>query len=190
MVLTGAGVSTESGVPDYRGPRGSLSRHRPMTYQEFRHDPAASHRYWARSFVGWRVMDSAVPNRTHYALVELERAGLINGVVTQNVDGLHKQAGTINLVALHGDMETVVCLMCGYREARTHFDRRLAAANPGYLERLVVEAEQVNPDGDVTLAEADVAAFRMAGCERCGSELLKTLASPCRRSAAMPLLPC
>ena len=71
-----------------------------MTYQEFRHDPAASHRYWARSFVGWRVMDSAAPNRTHYALVELERAGLVNGVVTQNVDGLHKQAGTANLVAL------------------------------------------------------------------------------------------
>ncbi|EFQ81697.1 Sir2 family NAD-dependent protein deacetylase [Corynebacterium pseudogenitalium] len=173
MVLTGAGVSTDSGVPDYRGPRGSLSRHRPMTYQEFRHDPAASHRYWARSFVGWRVMDSAVPNRTHYALVELERAGLVNGVVTQNVDGLHKQAGTANLVALHGDMETVVCLMCGQREARPHFDARLAAANPGYLERLVVEADQVNPDGDVTLDEADVAAFRMAGCERCGSALLK-----------------
>ncbi|MDU7789447.1 MAG: Sir2 family NAD-dependent protein deacetylase, partial [Corynebacterium sp.] len=171
--LTGAGVSTDSGVPDYRGPRGSLSRHRPMTYQEFRHDPAASHRYWARSFVGWRVMDAAAPNRTHYALVELERAGLINGVVTQNVDGLHKQAGTANLVALHGDMETVVCLMCGYREARTHFDARLAAANPGYLERLVVEADQVNPDGDVTLDEAAVAAFRMAGCESCGSELLK-----------------
>ena len=144
-----------------------------MTYQEFRHDPAANHRYWARSFVGWRVMDSAVPNRTHYALVELERAGLVNGVVTQNVDGLHKQAGSAKLVALHGDMETVVCLMCGYREVRTHFDARLAAANPGYLEHLVVEADQVNPDGDVTLDESDVAAFRMAGCERCGSELLK-----------------
>lgn len=173
MVLTGAGVSTESGVPDYRGPRGSLSRHRPMTYQEFRHDPAASHRYWARSFVGWRVMDSAAPNRTHYALVELERAGLVNGVVTQNVDGLHKRAGTDRLVTLHGDMETVVCLLCGHYEDRGHFDARLAAANPGYLERLVVERDQVNPDGDVTLDEKDVAAFRMAGCERCGSELLK-----------------
>ena len=93
-VLTGAGVSTDSGIPDYRGPRGSLSRHRPMTYQEFRYDPAASHRYWARSFVGWRVMNQARPNRTHFALVELERAGLINGVITQNVDGLHKAAGT------------------------------------------------------------------------------------------------
>ncbi|WP_425267147.1 Sir2 family NAD-dependent protein deacetylase, partial [Corynebacterium macginleyi] len=134
---------------------------------------SASHRYWARSFVGWRVMDSAAPNRTHYALVELERAGLVNGVVTQNVDGLYQRAGTDKLVALHGDMKTVVCLLCGHYEDRSHFDVRLAAANPGYLERMVVERDQVNPDGDVTLDEKDVAAFRMAGCERCGSELLK-----------------
>ncbi|MFS0469834.1 Sir2 family NAD-dependent protein deacetylase, partial [Corynebacterium striatum] len=116
MVLTGAGVSTDSGVPDYRGPQGSLSRHTPMTYQEFRYDSAASHRYWARSFVGWRVMDAARPNRTHYALVELECAGLLSGIVTQNVDGLHKEAGTETLIPLHGDMEHVVCLNCGYAE--------------------------------------------------------------------------
>lgn len=173
MVLTGAGVSTDSGVPDYRGPQGSLSRHRPMTYQEFRHDSAAAHRYWARSFVGWRVMDQARPNPTHYALVELEKAGYVAGVVTQNVDGLHKQAGTRNLVTLHGDMETVVCLTCGHREDRAAFDARLAAANPGYLESLVVDADMVNPDGDVTLDDAAVARFVMIGCVRCGSTLLK-----------------
>lgn len=173
MVLTGAGVSTDSGVPDYRGPQGSLSRHTPMTYQEFRYDSAASHRYWARSFVGWRVMDAARPNRTHYALVELECAGLLSGIVTQNVDGLHKEAGTETLIPLHGDMEHVVCLNCGYAEDRGAFDARLAAANPGYLERWVVRADEVNPDGDVALSQQAVDEFVMASCIRCGSELLK-----------------
>lgn len=173
MVLTGAGVSTESGVPDYRGPRGSLSRHRPMTYQEFRHDPAATHRYWARSFVGWRVIDKSRPNRAHFALVELERAGYVSGVVTQNVDGLHKRAGQRRLITLHGDMETVVCLHCGQVEDRALFDARLATANPGYLESLRVDSSQVNPDGDVTLEEEDVARFILPGCLHCGSHLLK-----------------
>lgn len=173
MVLTGAGVSTDSGVPDYRGPQGSLSRHTPMTYQEFRYDSAASHRYWARSFVGWRVMDAARPNRTHYALVELECAGLLSGIVTQNVDGLHKEAGTETLIPLHGDMEHAVCLNCGYAEDRRAFDARLAAANPGYLERWVVRADEVNPDGDVALSQQAVDEFVMAPCIRCGSELLK-----------------
>ena len=172
-VLTGAGVSTDSGIPDYRGPRGSLSRHRPMTYQEFRYDAAASHRYWARSFVGWRVMNQAQPNRTHFALVELERAGIINGVITQNVDGLHKAAGTQTLVPLHGDMETVLCLECGNVEDRQEFDVRLGALNPGYVESLVLNSDMVNPDGDVTLDEAAIARFRMVGCTRCDSKLLK-----------------
>ncbi|QPK79230.1 NAD-dependent protein deacetylase [Corynebacterium lizhenjunii] len=173
MVLTGAGVSTESGVPDYRGPHGTLARHTPMTYQEFRYDQAASHRYWARSFVGWRVMDAARPNRTHFALVELERAGLITGVVTQNVDGLHKQAGTQRLIALHGDMEHVMCLECGFSERRGDFDARLEACNAGYLERWVVAADEVNPDGDVDLSAQAVEEFSMAPCVRCGSVLLK-----------------
>ena len=169
LVLTGAGVSTDSGIPDYRGPRGSLSRHRPMTFQEFSHDRAASHRYWARSFVGWRQMDVAGPNRTHYALVELERAGVISGVVTQNVDGLHRQAGTENLVHLHGDLDTVMCLDCHHREDRHEFDERLENANPGYLESILLDPEMVNPDGDVTLPQATVDRFRMVGCARCGS---------------------
>lgn len=173
MVLTGAGVSTESGVPDYRGPKGSLSRHRPMTYQEFLHDPDASHRYWARAFVGWRVMQAARPNRTHYALVELERAGLLTGVVTQNVDGLHEEAGQRNLIALHGDMQHVVCLSCGYEEERGDYDARAAAANPGFVERWVVDKADVNPDGDVALSQKAVAEFRMPGCVRCGSPRLK-----------------
>ncbi|GAB3691053.1 Sir2 family NAD-dependent protein deacetylase [Corynebacterium nasicanis] len=173
LVLTGAGVSTDSGIPDYRGPRGSLSRHRPMTYQEFRHDPAASHRYWARSFVGWRQMDEAAPNRTHFALVELERAGFLTGVVTQNVDGLHREAGSENLLHLHGDLDTVMCLDCGYREDRRLLGERLEAANPGYLASIAVDASMVNPDGDVTLPQSVVDRFVMVGCVRCGSVRLK-----------------
>lgn len=173
LVVTGAGVSTDSGIPDYRGPSGSLGRHRPMTYPEFRHDPDASHRYWARSFVGWRQIADAVPNSTHYALVEMERAGLVTGVVTQNVDGLHAAAGTSNLLTLHGDLARVVCLECGATEDRPSFDRRLEDANPGYLEEVALDPAQVNPDGDVTLDEVHVRKFRMAGCLRCGSLLLK-----------------
>ncbi|WP_241228326.1 Sir2 family NAD-dependent protein deacetylase [Corynebacterium hylobatis] len=173
LVLTGAGVSTDSGIPDYRGPRGSLSRHRPMTYQEFCHDPAASQRYWARSFVGWREMDVAAPNRTHYALVELERAGHLQGLITQNVDGLHRAAGSGNLLHLHGDLDTVMCLDCGHREDRRLFSERLEAANPGYLESIVLDPTMVNPDGDVTLPQSAVDRFRMIGCLRCGSVRLK-----------------
>lgn len=173
LVITGAGVSTDSGIPDYRSPRGRLSEHRPMTYQEFRHDPAALHRYWARAFVGWRKMTGTTPNRTHFALVELERAGLINGVVTQNVDGLHRVAGTENLVHLHGDMESVMCLNCGQVEWRGDFDVRLQAANPDYLASIQLDAAMVNPDGDVALADIDIARFTMIGCLNCGSEKLK-----------------
>ncbi|WP_297005898.1 Sir2 family NAD-dependent protein deacetylase [uncultured Corynebacterium sp.] len=173
LVITGAGVSTDSGIPDYRGPNGSLGRHRPMTYQEFRHDPEASHRYWARSFVGWREMATSRPNVTHYAIAELEDAGLVTGVVTQNVDGLHAAAGSRNLLTLHGDLARVICLECGHTEDRRSFDARLEAANPGYLEEVQLDPTQVNPDGDVTLDAAHVEKFRMVGCERCGSVLLK-----------------
>lgn len=173
MMLTGAGVSTDSGIPDYRSPKGSLSKHRPMTFQEFSHDRTASHRYWARSFVGWRQMDGAGPNRTHFAIVELERAGLLGGVVTQNVDGLHREAGSDNLVNLHGDLGTVMCLDCGAREDRHDFDARLNSANPEYVESIVLDPTMVNPDGDVTLPEAVVDRFSMIGCRRCGSLRLK-----------------
>ena len=152
LVLTGAGVSTDSGIPDYRGPAGSLTRGRPMTYQEFRHDPGALHRYWARSFIGWRHMAGARPNRTHHTLVELERAGLITGIITQNVDGLHAAAGSRTVIGLHGDLSVVICLRCGTREPRHELDRRLDAANPGYLERaLAAGAGNVRPDGDIDL---------------------------------------
>lgn len=171
LVLTGAGVSTDSGIPDYRGPNGSLTRHRPMTYQEFRYDADALRRYWARSFVGWRHMNEAAPNRTHYALAELEQAGFVSGTITQNVDGLHMAAGSRNVLALHGSLAHVICLSCGFLEERTALDVRLAAANPGFAPEY--DEDQVNPDGDVALSPADVARFHLVGCARCGSQLLK-----------------
>ncbi len=173
LVLTGAGVSTDSGIPDYRGPRGSLLRHRPMTYQEFLHEPAARHRYWARSFVGWRHMDKASPNPIHHRLAAWEATEKISGIVTQNVDGLHVAAGSRNVIALHGDLERIACLNCGAFEDRRSLDVRLHEANPGYLESIDLDPSLVNPDGDVSLDQKHVEAFTMVGCLVCGSEALK-----------------
>lgn len=179
LIITGAGVSTDSGIPDYRGPAGSLRRHRPMTYQEFSGDPEARHRYWARSFVGWRQMDEARPNIAHRILGDWTARGLTAGIVTQNVDGLHAAAGAEvglapeKLIPLHGDLARVACLTCGALEDRRALDARLEEANPGYLEAVAVDPDAVNPDGDVTLDEHWVRRFRMVGCLRCGSVELK-----------------
>lgn len=173
LVVTGAGVSTESGIPDYRSPGGRLSKGRPMTYQEFAHSPAAVQRYWARAFVGIQQMRATSPNRAHFALVELERAGMISGIITQNVDGLHTKAGSRNVIALHGDMEHVVCLDCGFREERSLFDARLHSANPTYLQKVLVTDSMINPDGDVELPEEAVRDFTMVECTRCGGWRMK-----------------
>lgn len=179
LIITGAGVSTDSGIPDYRGPAGSLRRHRPMTYQEFSGDPVARHRYWARSYVGWREMDVAKPNIAHRILGEWTARGLTAGIVTQNVDGLHAAAGAEvglppkKLIPLHGDLARVVCLHCGALEDRRAMDARLEAANPGYLEAVAIDPDAVNPDGDVTLDDHWVEQFRMVGCLSCGSVELK-----------------
>lgn len=173
LCVTGAGVSTDSGIPDYRGPQGSLHRHRPMTFQEFKYDAAARRRYWARSFVGWRHMGDARPNRGHDILADWQRTGVLSGLVTQNVDGLHAQAGSDQVVALHGDLATVLCLSCGGREDRRGLDARLEEANPGYAAAAMVAAENVNPDGDVTLGEEWVQRFHMVTCLVCGADTLK-----------------
>jgi NAD-dependent SIR2 family protein deacetylase len=173
LFVTGAGVSTDSGIPDYRGANGSLTRHRPMTYQEFKHDPAALHRYWARSFVGWRHMDEASPNSIHRAIASFESAGHVMGVITQNVDGLHQQAGSKNVLAIHGDLATVVCLDCGHHLDRRKFDELIEAVNPGYVESIELDPAQVNPDGDVTLHDHQIQGFQLAGCPVCGSLRMK-----------------
>ena len=173
LVVTGAGVSTDSGIPDYRGPNGSLQRHRPMTYQEFRYRPEARQRYWARGFVGWRHMGQAAPNNIHRTLARWENEGRITGIITQNVDGLHQQAGSQRVIPVHGDLSVVRCLDCGFAEDRPEFDLRLQAANEGYLEAVQIDPSAVNPDGDVELPQYLVDRFQMVSCLNCGSLVLK-----------------
>jgi NAD-dependent SIR2 family protein deacetylase len=158
VVLTGAGLSTDSGIPDYRGP-GSPAR-RPMTYQEFVSGPAARQRYWARSHLGWSRMRRAEPNDGHRALARLDPDLLI----TQNVDGLHEAAGSRRLVALHGRIADVVCLACRATTSRAALETRLAEANPGFAEAHASAATR--PDGDVDLD--DTAGFVVPTCDSCG----------------------
>ncbi|MFY1593849.1 NAD-dependent protein deacetylase [Micromonospora sp. WMMD737] len=169
VVLSGAGLSTESGIPDYRGPSGVARRHTPMTYQAFTRDAQARRRYWARSHLGWRVIARAAPNEGHRAVARLQAGGLVEGVITQNVDGLHTAAGSPRVVELHGRLDEVVCLGCGNRTSREELDRRLREANPGFDAR----AAAVNPDGDVDLADDEVARFRTVDCTFCRGGMLK-----------------
>jgi len=164
LVLSGAGLSTESGIPDYRGPTGLARRATPMTYQTFTGSPAARRRYWARSHLGWRHISQAVPNRGHHAVAELGRRGRLAGVITQNVDGLHQAAGASEVTELHGSLHRVICLSCGQRTARSDLHRRLAAANPGWGEG---STARVKPDGDAVLADRDTESFQVAGCLSC-----------------------
>ncbi len=167
VVLSGAGLSTESGIPDYRGVTGSLRRHRPMTFQEFVASEEARRRYWARSHVGWRMIAGAEPNAGHRAVEELRRSGHVSAVITQNVDGLHRAAGTLDAVELHGGLHRVVCLGCGRSGTREELERRLNLLNGAPEE----SGAEVKPDGDVELPDALVAAFRVAPCEVCGGIL-------------------
>ena len=167
VVLSGAGLSTESGIPDYRGPSGRSRRVSPMTYDLFVRDPVARQRYWARSFLGWRLMTTAAPNDGHRAVAALQSRGLLDGIVTQNVDGLHQAAGARDVVELHGGLDRVICLHCGQRSARTDLDARLRAANPSFA----AAPAEVNPDGDVELAAEVVESFRTVDCTGCGGLL-------------------
>jgi NAD-dependent SIR2 family protein deacetylase len=167
VILTGAGLSTESGIPDYRGPTGLARRAEPMTYQAFLSRAPARRRYWARSHLGWRHIAAAAPNSGHHAVAELERRGLVTAIITQNVDGLHQAAGARRVIELHGGLDRVVCLSCGDRTPRGQLARRLTAANPGWDARLA----EVNPDGDAVLDDAEVARFRVVDCAGCGGLL-------------------
>jgi NAD-dependent SIR2 family protein deacetylase len=169
VVLSGAGLSTDSGIPDYRGATGSLRRHTPMTYQTFTGDPRGRHRYWARSFVGWRQIRRARPNDGHRAVGELQAAGLLGGVITQNVDGLHQAGGAREVVELHGGLDRTVCLNCGDVAVRAELDERLRAANPHFGPR----TDEINPDGDAELPDEVLDGFVMVGCRACGEGPLK-----------------
>jgi NAD-dependent SIR2 family protein deacetylase len=163
LVLTGAGLSTESGIPDYRGPTGLARRAQPMTYQAFTASAAARRRYWARSYLGWRHIARAVPNDGHRAVAEMSRRGLLTGIITQNVDGLHQAAGAFGVTELHGSLHRVICLACGQRTPRTELDRRLEAANPGWDARLAT----LNPDGDAVLDDEATESFQVVDCSAC-----------------------
>lgn len=163
LVITGAGVSTDSGIPDYRGPGAPVRA--PMTGQQFRSGQAARQRYWARAFLGWSAMGTAVPNLTHTALAALEDQGRISGLITQNVDGLHSAAGSRAVIDLHGRLDRVVCLACGETGSRAELQELLRALNPTFgADDLVIL-----PDGDVALESTT--GFELAGCPSCGGDL-------------------
>jgi NAD-dependent SIR2 family protein deacetylase len=167
-VLTGAGISTDSGIPDYRGPDSPPSN--PMTIRQFTSDPVFRQRYWARNHVGWRHMDDTLPNAGHRAVAALEHDGVVSAVITQNVDLLHTKAGSRNVINLHGTYARVVCLSCGESMSRAVLAEQLDALNPGFTERVeAIGGLAVAPDADAVVA--DTASFRYVGCASCGGML-------------------
>ena len=169
LVLTGAGISTDSGIPDYRGPDGTAHNVAPMTYQRFVGSEADRRRYWARSHVGWARFAAAQPNPSHLAVAALGHADRLTGVVTQNVDGLHAAAGSPDVIDLHGRLDRVTCLTCGVRRPRLEVGLRLDAVNPGYRHGVTAADGRLRPDGDVALD--DTADFRLVACRACGGML-------------------
>ena len=167
VVLSGAGLSTESGIPDYRGPSGVSRRHSPMTYQAFTRDPIARRRYWARSHLGWRTIGEARPNAGHRAVARLQELAVVDGIITQNVDGLHQAGGAHGVVELHGNLARIACLDCGEISGRHDLIARLDAANPGFAAAVTA----VNPDGDVELDDAELDGFAVVDCAGCGGML-------------------
>src|SRR5215831_1108989 len=166
VVLTGAGCSTESGIPDYRGVDTPPRARPPLQHREFVGRAEARQRYWARSVLGWPRFAAARPNAGHAALAALEDAGHVVGLITQNVDGLHQQSGSREVVELHGALARVRCLTCGARSSRDELQARLLELNPGWSDHPVVLA----PDGDVDLPDDRVAGFAVAACA-CGGAL-------------------
>jgi NAD-dependent SIR2 family protein deacetylase len=171
LVLSGAGISTDSGIPDYRGPTGARRHADPMTFQRFAGSADERRRYWARSHLGWKRVAEARPNAAHRAVASLGEAGRLSGVVTQNVDGLHTAAGSRDVIDLHGRLDEVVCLRCSRRRPRLELGLRLDAVNPGFRDTVVGVTASDRPDGDVVLDEASVAGFRVVDCRSCGGVL-------------------
>lgn len=166
-VLSGAGISTESGIPDYRGPETNDTDHTPIQYEDFVESAGIRRYYWARSTIGWPTFDAASPNPGHRALARLETAGLINGIITQNVDRLHQDAGSAHVVELHGALAEVRCLQCEHLTPRDALQQRLVSRNPGWTDRVAALA----PDGDAEIPRSATRTFEVPPCRRCGGIL-------------------
>ncbi len=166
VVLTGAGVSTDSGIPAYRDEEGRWKQNAPMQFRDFTGSALSRQRYWARSMVGWARMAKAQPNDAHRALTEIERRGMLRLLITQNVDGLHSAAGSENVVDLHGRLDRVICLDCKRVSPRSELQARLVAENPEFLGQSFV----ARADGDVELS-VDYGRFRLMACTDCGGVL-------------------
>jgi NAD-dependent deacetylase sirtuin 4 len=167
VVLTGAGCSTESGIPDYRGQETRLRPRRPVQFREFLEREEARRRYWARSAIGWPRLRDALPNPAHRALAALETAGVVQSVITQNVDRLHHKAGSTAVVELHGALHETRCLGCGERRDRDELQARMLALNPVFD----AQPDRIAPDGDVDVTDAAIAAFSVPACVSCGGVL-------------------
>lgn len=167
FVLTGAGCSTESGIPDYRDANGDWKRAAPVTYQAFMGSEATRQRYWARSLIGWRIMGQARPGPAHHALAAIEALGHVRLLLTQNVDGLHDAAGSRSTLDLHGRIDTVCCTQCGRRSPRAQLQQALMARNPEWAQLSARSA----PDGDADLEGRDFSAFDIPACDACGGLL-------------------
>ena len=166
-VLTGAGVSTRSGIPDYRDEHGEWKRTRPVEFRPFMTDHRVRQRYWARSTVGWPIISRAEPNGAHRALAQLGASGVVSSLNTQNVDGLHAKAGSRDVIDLHGRLDTVRCMACTYTVPRVELQRQLLASNPAWAE---IEG-RVAPDGDVDIEGRDYGGFVVPDCPQCGGIL-------------------
>ena len=169
FVLTGAGVSTDSGIPDYRDDDGAWKARAPVQYREFVTSDATRRRYWARSMLGYPFMDRARPNAAHHALSELEQRGQLSLLVTQNVDGLHQRAGSHHVVDLHGRLDQVRCLGCEALTERSALQSELLARNPAFAR--AGEHATMKPDGDAELTDVDYASFEVVPCAACGGML-------------------
>lgn len=166
-VLTGAGVSTASGIPDYRDDNGQWKTAAPIQFAEFAGSDDARRRYWARSYVGWQRFGQAEPNAAHRSLAKLEAAGKIDTLITQNVDKLHSRAGSERVIDLHGDLSRVRCLDCDITVSRSDYQEHIRATNPDWHARIF----EYRPDGDAELADASYADFRVPGCRSCGGRM-------------------
>ncbi len=166
-VLTGAGISTDSGIPDYRGPNGSLTRRSPIKYQDFLRSADHRRRYWARSCLGWPFMRERQPNVSHHIVANLQARGVFGPLITQNVDGLHHAAGSDPIIELHGSLDTTVCMDCDNRVARAEIQDEMLRRNPGWLDQAIAVA----PDGDAELDERFIERFHVPTCRRCSGPI-------------------